>query len=379
MRKLCFIVITVFLTVWNLNVLADGPEVGSFQKVKEQTMTYLHGLQSKGPYRQSAVAENDKWVESILSGEEEPLIWEESEVLTMNVKISYFTSRLRRMAVAFRTTGSRYEQNPELKRRIVSGIENVLKYYNPSTPRPGNWHPWLIVIPNNLGSTALLMEPYLPKELLDRVRTTLRHELSGRLVLTGTNAAWESRNHIYLALLDHDTERLKRAADYVFRTVRYGIEQGVREDYSYMFHGRIPYAGGYGTGFAQTIAEFIYVFDGSSFAIKPGHREIIVNLLLEHTRWFLADKQIDLHVRGRSLKKKGGWNSVLEALLVLGQMNDPRKSELNATAIAMLKANPDEELNLTCAGFADKLKMLTGALPKGFRFWPSGEDRKSVV
>ena len=352
---------------------SDSDSMALLQKVKDRSIVYLLGLPGNGAFRQKAVKENDKWIERIIVNKFTPLVWDETAALTMNVKINEYAGELRRMAIVFRTKGSKYEQNPELKRRIIAGLENVLKYYNPKTPRPGNWYQWLISLPNNIGSTALLMESFLPADLLNRLRAELRYELSPRLVLTGTNAAWESRNHIYLALLDKDINRLKRAADYVFRTVRYGTESGVREDYCYLFHGRIPYAGGYGAGFVQTIAEFIYVFDGTPFAISPVHREIIINLVLEHTRWFLVAGETDLHVRGRTLKKEGNWNLILESLIVLAQINDPRQNDLTQTTMAMLKTSLEENLNLTGAGFADAIKKVDAELPGGFRYWPTGE------
>ena len=239
--------------------------------------------------------------------------------------------------------------------------------------RPGNWYPWLIQLPTNLGAAGILMQTYLSPNLIGRLRITLRNELTERLVLTGTNAAWEARTHIYLALLDNDINRLQHAAEYVFNTVRYGTEQGVMEDYCFIFHGSIPYAGSYGTGFAQTVSEFIYVFDGTPYAINPIHQEIVTNLLLEHTRWFLAAGQIDMLIRGRGYQNKGNWSSVLEPLLVLTQTGDARKNEMAGTAMAMLKAFPGIDLNLTSAGFADQLKVTSGEMPLGFRYWPKGE------
>lgn len=377
MKNLSILFLLVNITICNIYAkekrFEGSDSLSSFLQVKDRSIIYLLGLPGNGPFRHCAIEENDKWIELILAEGFEPLIWEDSLSLTMNDKIKAYSSELRKMAIAFRTSGSRYEQNPDLKQYILTGIENVLKYFNPSTTRPGNWHPWLISIPNNLGSTALIMEPFLSEEELSQIRITLRNELGSRMVLTGTNAVWEARNHIYLALLDNDTERLKKAADYIFRTVRYGTDDGVREDFSYLFHGRIPYAGGYGTGFAQTIAEFIYVFEGTCYSVSPKHLEIIINLLLEHTCWFLADEQIDLHVRGRSFKERGSWDLVLQTLLVLAQIDNPRKNELAATAVALLNATQEMKLSLTSASFADKIQTTDGTLPQGFRYWSNSE------
>ncbi|HCL27197.1 MAG TPA: hypothetical protein DIC52_02020 [Candidatus Latescibacteria bacterium] len=47
------------------------------------------------------------------------------------------------------------------------------------------------------------------------------------------------------------------AAERIFSTVRYSSDGGVREDYSYLFHGHIPYAGAYGSGFAEAVARLL--------------------------------------------------------------------------------------------------------------------------
>lgn len=346
--------------------------IPSFKVAKERVISYLLGASGSGTYRRNAVQENDRRVEAILR-KRQPVIRDTNEALRMNNQLNNLAVELKLLSIAFRSQGSRYQLSREVKKYISAGMDDILHYWNPSTPRPGNWHPWLIELPTNLGAAAILMESYLPPELLNRLRITLRDELTERLVLTGTNAAWEARTHIYLALLDNDINRLQRAAEYVFRTVRYGTEQGVREDYCFLFHGNIPYAGSYGAGFAQTVSEFIYVFDGTPYAIDPAHQEIVTNLLLEHTRWFLAAGQIDMLVRGRGYKSKGYWGAVLESLLVLAQTSDARKNEMASAAIGMLKAFPGINLSLTSAGFADELKPGSGEMPIGFRYWPTGE------
>ena len=40
---------------------------------------------------------------------------------------------------------------------------------------------------------------------------------------------------------------------------------------------------------------------------------------------------------------------------------------------AMIKSRPDIDLDLTAAGFADRLPTAEAKLPLGFRYWPSGE------
>src|SRR5690606_26774511 len=155
----------------------------------------------------------------------------------------------------------------------------------------------------DLGVMALLLEDVLPPDMLKRVIDQISARLE-KMVLTGANAAWEARNHVYLALLTHDMDRLSRAAEKVFSDVRYGV--GVNEDFSYLFHGAIPYAGGYGAGFATTVANFVHLFDGTPWAINDEAASILENLLLEHSYWYLPWGRMDMHISGRGYASRGG-------------------------------------------------------------------------
>lgn len=369
----------VCLTIGSAEARQPGPLPKSKQSdpalvgVKRRVIDFWVGGSGDGRYRRQAIMQQDAWVGEALSRPFEPLVWEDSARLVMNVRLNSLAGDLRRMAVAYRAQHSRYYEDGAVKRRIIAGLDNILQFFNPTAPRPGNWYQWLIGLPGNLGATALLMQPELPEKMQRSLINALSSELTERLILTGSNAVAEGRNHICLALLQGDTARLRRGAEYVFRTVRFGIAQGVREDYCYLFHGRLPYAGAYGAGYAQTIAESIYLFDGTPWAIEEQHRSLIADLLLDHTRWFFSGDKVDMLVRGRGYGRQSNGSAELKALLVMAQVEGPRKTEAAESAAGLLTDASRSDLDLSSAGLADRLKGLEGGLPHGFRYWPSGE------
>lgn len=377
---ICFFCISWFIagkSAYSKNVSFESLSAGtdslhSLAQVKQRLIHFWLGGSGNGTYRKKALQENDSWLRQELSGPFIPVCGD-SAALTLNVRLNTLARALRQMALAYRASGSRYEKNAAVRDRIINGIENILHYFNPSTARPGNWHEWLITLPDNLGATALLMGPALPDDLLAKLKRTLSHELTEKLILTGSNAAAEARNHIYLALLETDPGRLKRGSEYVFRTVRFGTQQGVREDYCYLYHGHIPYAGGYGAGFAKTIAEFIYLFDGTPWAIEHNHRNLVMDLLLDHTRWFISGGKMDLLARGRGYARQSDAPAVLSGLLIMARVKGSGNEEAAQTAMAMLEEDPRRNLDLAIGGLADQLSGLKGASPEGFRYWPSGE------
>ncbi len=345
----------------------------ALKQVKTRLISYWLGGAGNGAYRKKALQENDNRVQMMLSKPFIPVVWEDSTKLTINLRLNELAGKLRAMALAYHSKGGRYEKNQVVRQRIIDGIKNILNFYNPSTSKPGNWYGWLISLPDNLGVTALLMGSDLPDDLRDRLIQSLSHVLTDKLILTGSNAVAEGRNHIYLALLENDPNRLKRGAAYIFRTVRYGTQQGVREDYCYLYHGHIPYAGAYGASFAQTIAEFIFLFDGTPWAIENSHRDLVMNLLLDHSRWFLSNGKLDFLVRGRAYGQQSNGASVLKGLLLMSQVKGPGSREAAQSAVAILEDSTRRNLDLSSAGFADRLSGLKGAMPMGFRYWPSGE------
>lgn len=343
------------------------------QTVHSRTITLLLGGGGGGEQQRRLIQSNHDWCEEQLKQPFQPVAWEDKSGQDIGNRLAERAAILSRLAIVYRSDKSGLNKSPELRRRIEQTLANILEHFNPKTPRPGNWYHWQIPLPNHLGATALLMDTDLSPALSARVVEAMRFQLRD-MNLEGVNAAWEARNNMYLALLEKDKERMQRASNHVFKSVRYGRNGGVREDYGYTFHGVIPYAGAYGAGFVQTVSQFIYLFEGTPWAAKAWQTELMAHTLLEHFRWFLFAGRTDMHVMGRNYawgKSAFGFSSVAEAFLLLSQVETARRGELAATAIALLAMKPDAASSL--GGFADRLPKIPGNLPLGFRYWPSGE------
>jgi len=343
------------------------------QIVRDRALSLLLGGGGGGERQNRLLQSNHDWCTQQLQQPLQRMEWEDKSGIDIGNRLAERAAILSRMAVVYRSDTGGLKKSPELRKRIEGTLANILEHFNPKTPRPGNWYHWQLPIPNHLGATALLMESDMSPALLDGVRDSMRFQLR-EMNLEGVNAAWEARNNMYLALLERDKERMQRAAGHVFKSVRYGRDGGVREDFAYTFHGVIPYAGSYGAGYVQTVSQFIYLFDGTPWTAEPWRKELMANTLLEHSRWYLFAGGIDMHVMGRGYawgKSPLGFAAVTEAFLLLSQVDSNRRDELAATAVALLAMKPDAASSL--GGFADQLPKIPGALPSGFRYWPSGE------
>ena len=342
--------------------------------VKSRTVEMLRGGEGEGIRRTAALAVNDQACAEILAREAEKVVWMGEEDIDIDFRLAAYTWDLLHLATGYRSRGGRYEGDPDLRGEIISRIHHVLETFDPAIPRmrSSGFHRWRIQVPQALSSTALLMEEELGVALLTRIRSHLAFQLSS-MDLTGANAAWDARNNIYLALLDGDPARLGRASEYLFNSVLYSATDGVREDYGYVFHGRIPYAGGYGAGFAETTSQFIYLLEGTPWAPPRAKQDLVINLLLEHTQWFIKNGRMDIHIRGRGYRSKQmeSIKSVAESLLYLAQVDTERQDEIALAAARILQA--DLPISLSLANRADEAALRPVVPLEGFRYWSSAE------
>ncbi|MEC8933609.1 MAG: hypothetical protein VYB08_19445 [Candidatus Latescibacterota bacterium] len=208
-------------------------EATDLQTVKERTVDLLSGGRSDGAHRSRAQADLDDRVQRIVEADREPLTWEDPAV-GGNLRLDRHLAKVRTLAEGWASAGRHHGDEGVLNRATID-LANALDHYHADSPRPGAWYYWLIPISDKLGAIGLLLGDALDPAVRARLEASLTHQLK-LMRLSGANAAWEARNHAYLALLQGDSQRLARAADCIFGTVRYSSDGGVREDFSYLFH-----------------------------------------------------------------------------------------------------------------------------------------------
>jgi hyaluronate lyase len=353
---------------------ADNATVAGLEGVKSRTVALLAGGEGDGPHRRRALADLDGHVDAILQQPESPVTWPAAEgEATVNQEIHRHLAGVQRLATAWAAPGSRHEGSPAVLKRALRGLDNAVSLVAPGTPRPGNWYYWVIAIPERLGVVGLLLEPALPEGLRRRLEEALTAQLR-EMTLTGANGAWEARNHAYLALLAGDAGRLDRAARRLFDTLRFSADSGLREDFSYLYHGHIPYAGVYG-GFVETAAQFVHLLDGTPWAARPERRDLLGRYLLEHVAWLIAGGLWDPAVCGRVYDEPRSARGGLSAMLYLTQIaSSPsafsQTEGLRRSASALIADGAP--IDPAVAAFADRL-----AAPdddrRGFRYWYASE------
>ncbi len=345
-------------------------DLAALHIVKTRTVEWLRGGETAGERRLAASQALSEQAAKLIEGPYQPIQVEDDPPLT-TINTQVRANELRMLAHAYADVHGKYHRNPQVLKRIIEATEDVLGMYHTRAGKEGNWYVWMIAAPNDLGAVALMLEDVLPQDLHKRIISTIASRLD-EMVLGGANASWEARNHAYLAMLTEDCDRLAKAAHRVFVDVRYGAA-GVREDYSYLFHGRIPYAAAYGSGFVQTVGQFAYLFHGTHWALDDTKADLIAKLVLEHTRWFAASGQLDIHITGRTHERVSRPTGITEGLLFLAHANVGQRTELLQAAKALLLDGATVGADL--ASWADELLQsdIPSVAARGFRYWPVAE------
>ena len=339
------------------------------QIVRQRTAELLAGGSGEGAYRTRSQQVLDERAQKILATPMQQLTWTDSQDTQFNQRLDRFLARTRSLTEGWASKG-RYAGDTQVLTRILAEIDHALDHYNAETPRPGNWYYWVIPIPDKLGAIGLLLGDNLPTALRAKLEASLTHQLKG-MNLSGANAAWEARNHAYFALLQGDPDRLGRAADRIFSTVRYSSDGGVREDFSYMFHGHIPYAGVYGAGFVETVAQFMFLYDGTRWAPSAGRRELLVQTLLEHSRWMIVGGVWDPIVCGRVYGSRRRADAGLSAMLYMTRVSHDQDESLRGAVAALMADGMPVPADV--ADFADDLAKVSPEPVRGFRYWYTAE------
>ncbi|MFW6145924.1 MAG: polysaccharide lyase family 8 super-sandwich domain-containing protein [Planctomycetota bacterium] len=322
-----------------------------------------------GPRHRAAVAALDDETASILE-DEAAIDLAGLDDVAYGDRLGRFFNPAATLARAYRAPGGRYVGHPVVLERIEAYLRAGLPYVRPGSPRPGNWHNYVIRIPRSLTVVALLVG----RDLDDDVRRDLETCLEALLVdmqLTGANAASEARNHLVYAFYKRDADRVAAAVRHVLPAITIGTGGGVLEDYAYQFHGRILYAGTYGSGYVRSLATIAYLVDGTPWEIPVARKRILVGTALEHMQWVTYGPAWDLSVTGRGHDDRRNARGLLTAMLYMARLDAVDARALEVAAARLMR--DCDGLDLEVAGMADAVGGVDPPPLEGFRYYHTSD------
>lgn len=190
--------------------------------------------------------------------------------------------RIRAMALAYGTQGSRFHGNAALKADILDALEWMQQNRYKPASRFGNWWHWEIGMPLRLLDILHIMYDDLDAgrraAYLDTIRYYTPHANSvDGSPATGANRAWKSAVVLHSAILAGSSAGIDKArkafsdidggtgALSVFKYATTG--DGFHADGGFIQHENFPYAGGYGTALLRDIANLLYLLQGTQWAV----------------------------------------------------------------------------------------------------------------
>lgn len=215
--------------------------------------------------------------------------------------VMYSAIRLKTMSQAYITPGALY-LNAELLQKIRHGLEAfVTRYYHQGVAITA-WYEYQIAAPQELMMVITNLDTYLSAELKDQIIAATRNYLpSIDLNLTVTYSPQTSANRVDLAwamlvrgfvsknaadiaaakqaFFDSTNDQYaaqKNARPYASGAFRTSSVDGFRGDGSYVFHGDLPYATGYGLDLLNRAPEMLLLLNGTAFDFPAAQKDVIL-------------------------------------------------------------------------------------------------------
>ena len=202
-------------------------------------------------------------------------------------------THLLNLAMAYGTKGTSYYKNEKLKNDIISGLdwlyenlygEDEINGRGWRSIKSFNWYQWYQTVPQAMGNIFIIMKPEIGMENIRRyyalfayIKETWQQgnttDLAQSRVASGLRYAVITENAKEVA------DRLKDLSTAI-NTVQSG--DGYREDYSYIYHDKYPYATMYGVNsLCTSLIPIINIFAGTKFQFASENRNNIANILFD--------------------------------------------------------------------------------------------------
>ncbi len=131
------------------------------------------------------------------------------------------------------------------------------------------------------------------------------------------------------ALLENELRIFPTEADHEL----WQENEGIKADYSFWQHNRLPCFGSYGEVFVNGVNKLLLYLDGTGYMVSEVAVNQYTNLIVEGLQWAVVGPYVDYTVNGRSIARQNGTKALqshlkkaCEVLLRLEQ--NPRKEEI---------------------------------------------------
>lgn len=289
------------------------------------------------------------------------------------------TRRLIVMAKAWATPGQQLYRDPRLLAQIDAALAYTMTFYGPERLPEGNWWFWTIGIPIDLGPTLVLVDgaadPQIVAALTRAIALRIGSSPSSRgisgPVPVGQNLVWSAFTHMTVALLQNDPSRLESVREAMTRVAQPGSGDGMKADFSFHQHGRQLYTGGYGGAFANDVARYALIANGTRYGLATSSLHAFAAYVAEGIAWSMYGDYFDVSVVGREVARPSttAYNGVA-ALVQSAWIDSPRADEIRSAAAKVLESW-NGTMPTELAGLAARVEdaQFAAVWPSGYRHY----------
>lgn len=237
-------------------------------------------------------------------------LWRDCADRTVSSHITASYRRIRAMAIAYSTRGSRVEGNKVLMQDMIHALDWMYCVrYNENCEQAFNWWDWEIGVPLTLNDIVVLLYDDLTQEQKSNYMNAIRKFTPDPIIMnnrksrsTGANRIWKCIVTALRGMIEEEEAVLETAREEVNPVFLYTTEgDGFYEDGSFVQHRAHAYTGGYGIALLNELTNLQYLLAGSSWEITDPLSEHIYQWVYESFEPLLYKGAMMDMVRGREI------------------------------------------------------------------------------
>lgn len=232
--------------------------------------------------------------------------------------------RLLGMACAHEREDHPLHDDPELRMAVHNGLNHWLE--NRYTSQ--NWWFNVIRVPTLLGKILIVFGNNATQDQRRQVTAIMSPVQIGK---TGQNRVWQSTVVFLRGLLEENATLVKTAATAIQEEIRVTTREGIQPDFSFHQHGPQQQFGNYGLAFANSMAWWVKMLDGTSFRIGHSSKTVLNDYLLKGLNWVVWNGVMDISSCGRQLTSPSGKGKALSRVMQhMATLDSDNKDEYRA-------------------------------------------------
>ncbi|MDG0811355.1 polysaccharide lyase family 8 super-sandwich domain-containing protein [Cohnella rhizosphaerae] len=315
-----------------------------------ETLTGGTGYNTADPdiARKLAMAAQSSWG-SLNKAANRTYLWSDLNNPASSTDTTYNYTRVKEMAVAYKTYGSSLYGNATLKADIIDALDWLYtNRYNESMGAETwlTWYDLEIGTPLQLMDTVVLLYDDLiatPAKLTNYMNAVSHYSPDPTMIsmhepglvneATGANRIWKSQIVALQGVITKSGTLLAAARDALNQVMDYVVSgDGFYKDGSFVQHLVYSYNGGYGANLIQDIANVLYLLNGSSWQSTYAGLTNVYQWVYDAYEPFIYNGSMMDMVRGREIARAETQgrvigNKVAGGILRLAQIAPPADAQ----------------------------------------------------